>query len=462
MRTGVLAVLASISMPILSFAQSTLNFPRVLQQGEFSSTGFALINPEPSPASVTFTLLGADGSSQATATLPIPARGQLARLGRELFPAATGSGWVQATSASSGLQGFWFSGDLATYADGAEAAASSNDVVLPLIGPDTDIHIANTGSTDATVLLNLLGTDGFLLAESYPQKIPAKGFLRANMVTLFPTLTDLSLPSHMRISCPCPNSPFAATVVSRNLLAAPSWSVSNGVPAVSSDTTIYFPYLVEGPQEGGGNWRSLVGLTNLSTTSPNNVTLTFTSDSGAIVRTNQLTLPANGGMRFFARDLFALTTGFQTGWVRVTSTSGIPFSGYIAYSDLSGGGVAVVPPQQQPLSTLLFAHIAELPPWLTGLALLNTNIDVANIEVFAMTPAGSLIGKTTFSVQPGTNTARLLRELIPQTQSRTTDGGFVFVRSSLPIYGIELFFSRNLQILGNVPAIPGTTFVPPQ
>jgi hypothetical protein len=167
-------------------------------------------------------------------------------------------------------------------------------------------------------------------------------------------------------------------------------------------------------------------------------------------------------MRFFARDLFALTTGFQTGWVRVTSTSGIPFSGYIAYSDLSGGGVAVVPPQQQPMSNLLFAHIADLPPWLTGLAMLNTNTDVANIEVFAMNPTGSLIGKATFSLQPGTNTARLLRELVPLTQNRTSDGGFVFVRSSVPIYGIELFFSRNLQILANVPAIPGTTFVPPQ
>jgi hypothetical protein len=203
----------------------------------------------------------------------------------------------------------------------------------------------------------------------------------------------------------------------------------------------------------------------LSTTSSNNVTITFSSELGGIVRTNQQTLPPNGGLRFGARDLFAITSGFQSGWVRVTSTSGLPVTGYIAVGDLVGSGVAVVPPQQDAQANLLFTHIADLPPWLTGIALLNTNTAAANIDVFAITPNGSLIGSTSFSLGAGANTARLLRELIPQTQTRTSDGGFVFVRSTLPIYGIELFFLRNLQVIGNVAAGrlgPGITFVPPQ
>jgi hypothetical protein len=44
-----------------------------------------------------------------------------------------------------------------------------------------------------------------------------------------------------------------------------------------------------------------------------------------------------------------------------------------------------------------------------------------------------------------------LRELVPQTQTRSSDGGFVIVRSSVPLYGIELFFSRDLRVIANVP-----------
>jgi Family of unknown function (DUF5719) len=458
------AVLAIISLPIVSFGQSTtLSFPRVMVPGEYSSTGFALVNPDANPATVLYTLYGIDGSVQATATQTIPARGQLPKLGRELFPTAMTGGWVQATSATSGLQGFWFSGDLSTFADGAEAASPSSELVLPLIGPDSEIHLANTGTDDVTLLLSLLGTDGKDLADPFPQRIPAKGYLRGNMASLFPTLTDLSLPSHMRISCPCVNSsPVAATVIVRNLqFVTPSWSVRNGVPAASTSTTIYFPYLIEGPQ-ANANWRSLVGLTNLSTTSSNDVVLTLFSESGAPISTSSQTLPPNGGLRFTARDLFALAGGFQSGWVNVTSTSGLPITGYIAYADLIGAGVAVVAPQQDAQNQLLFAHIADLPPWLTGIALLNPNSAPTNVTLYAINPSGTLIGSANFSLAQGANTAKLLRELVPLTQQRTSDGGFVFVQASSPIFGIELFFSRNLQILANVPAGNGSTFVPPR
>src|SRR4029077_14076395 len=121
------------------------------------------------------------------------------------------------------------------------------------------------------------------------------------------------------------------------------------------------------------NWRSLLGLTNLSTTSSNDVLITFVSESGAIVRSSQQTLAPNGALRFAARDLFGLTSGFVNGWVGVTSTSGLPLTGYIAYAETTAAGVAVVPPQKHAQPNLLFAHIADLPPWFTGLALLNAN-----------------------------------------------------------------------------------------
>jgi hypothetical protein len=464
MRLRVLAVLAFVCLPILSYGQSSLTFPRVMTPPDFSTTGFALVNPGTAAAPVTFTLYGAGGTPLLTSPQTIPPRGQFARLASELFPAAANAGWVQASSETAGLHGFWFGGDLTTFADGAEAALSATELVLPLIGPQSQIHIVNTGAAGITVLLQLLGADGYDVALPFPQFIPAKGALSASLTTLFTSLEDLSLPTHMRVTCKCANAnPFAATVVARNFLTSPSWIVSNGVPAGSSASKVYFPHLVDGPQ-GSAIWRSILGLTNLSATSSNNVEVTFVSGNGTVVRTVQQTLPPNGGLRLGARQLFQLTDGFQSGWVSAASMDGIPLTGYIAYTDTVAGGVAAVPAQHDADTGLLFAHIADLAPWLTGLALMNASAVPATAEVFALTPAGSLIGTTTLTIPPASNASRLLRDLLPQTQTRTSDGGFVFVRSDVPIFGIELFFSRNLQVLANVGAgrLAGIGFEPPR
>src|SRR5262245_36177391 len=237
MRTTVLAIIALISLPVWCPGQSTLSFPRVMQPQDYATTGFALVNPASTNATVTFTLYDGTGSSRAVTTQTIVGRGQLARLASELFPAATGPGWVQATSIATGIQGFWFAGDFNTFADGAEAATSSTELVLPLINPFSEIDITNTGTTDITVLLNLLGIDGFDVALPFPQRIPAKGFFKADLASIFPGLDDYSLPSHMRITCRCSDAnPFAATVIGRDLLVGPSWVVSNGVPAANAAT----------------------------------------------------------------------------------------------------------------------------------------------------------------------------------------------------------------------------------
>jgi len=463
MRTTVLAVVAIISLPLFSSAQSTLNFPRVIQPGEYATTGFAVVNPGPDPATVTFTLYGADGSFQKS-PLTIPARGQRARLASELFPSALSAGWVQGTSAVLGLQGFWFAGNFVTFADGAEAAASSSELVLPLVAPQSEINIVNTGTVDITVLLDILGPEGFDLDKPYPQLIPAGGFFSKDVASLFPKLVDLTFATHMRLRCGCDNgNTIAATIVARDFIAAPSWAVVNAMPASTSTITINFPHLVDGPQNGA-NWKSVLGVTNLSASSSNEVTIAFTSETGA-VQTVQQTLLPNGGIRAFARDLFQFAAPFVNGWLQVSSTSGLPITGYIVYAETVNAGVAAVPAQQNAQTNLLFAHIADLPPWLTGLALLNTNAGAATVKISAMTPDGALIGNATISLAAGAKISKLLSELIPQTQTRTTDGGFVFVASDLPLFGIELFFSRNLQILANVSAgriLPGITYTPPQ
>src|SRR4029077_10972970 len=113
------------------------------------------------------------------------ARGQLARLASELFPATLAAGWVQVTSPTTGLQGFWFGGDFTTIGDGSEPATSASELVLPMITPVSEVHVVNTGTTDVTVIMDLLNGDGFNLDQRFPQLIRPSGFFKANIADIF-------------------------------------------------------------------------------------------------------------------------------------------------------------------------------------------------------------------------------------------------------------------------------------
>src|SRR6476660_9100861 len=83
-------------------AQSTLNFVRQFQPSELQTTGFAVANTSTADAAVTFTLYSSVGTAVSSTTQTVPAGGQFAKLGSELFPGAATAGWVQATSTAPG------------------------------------------------------------------------------------------------------------------------------------------------------------------------------------------------------------------------------------------------------------------------------------------------------------------------------------------------------------------------
>src|SRR5439155_25917934 len=77
----------------------------------------------------------------------------------------------------------------------------------------------------------------------------------------------------------------------------------------------------------------------------------------------------------------------------------------------------------------IFSHVADGPPqWQTGLALLNGTTTPANVEMYALNPSGSLIGKTTLTIDPQKKIATIIHDLIPET--RGMNGGFIYVRST--------------------------------
>lgn len=461
MTKKLVLILSILVLPVALLGQSTLNFPRAYTPADLTTTGFAIVNPGPTDASVSLRLLSATGAVVSVSSQVIGARGQIALLGSEYFQNPAATGWVQATSATAGLQGFWIGGDFSSYTDGADGAVSAADQVLPLVAGQTEINIANPGNAAITVTIHLRGANGVESSAPVTRDIQALGIFQSQVLAIFPS-ADLTQPAHIRITS---SGMFLATSVIKGLLVPRDTGVVNGIDVSSATTAMYFPHVVSGPL-GAQNYITLVGVTNLASTAQT-VTIASTGQDGGIPSVVQRTVAANGTLRETAQSLFNYSA-FQDGWIKVTGTAAI--TGYSAIAETTAGGLAVVPVQVTPQTSLLFLQVADIPPWSTGIALLNATNTPANVEVYAMYPdpnRGLIGGPSTastasFTLNPGAKIAKLLPELI----GVSVNGGFVFVRTTnnLPLYGLELFFDQSGSFLANVAAgslAPGLSFTPP-
>jgi hypothetical protein len=265
---------------------------------------------------------------------------------------------------------------------------------------------------------------------------------------MFPS-ADITQARYMRITS---THSLASSALIKHFLVPFEAVVVNGIN-VGTASELNFPHVVSGTVPGA-SYTTSIGVTNLSSF-PQSISITFNPDRGSPMTVSR-DLPGNGSLRETLSSLFGLPSDFQTGWVRVSGTAAV--TGFAAYADSIGGGVAAVPATSSQ-KNLFFSHIANGPPqWQTGLALLNGTSTPANVEVYALNPLGALVGKTTLTIDPEKKIANIIHELIPET--RGMNGGFIYIRSTneVPLYGMELFYTEDLKVLSNVAA--AGTFVP--
>jgi hypothetical protein len=388
----------------------------------------------------------------------VGAGGQLARLGSELFPNAPSPGWVQATSPVSNLRGFWLGGDWTNFADGAESTVPVTEFVFPIITANSRINIVNPNASSQFFVVRLVGPEGQDVGGTTVGSILAGGYYSKLSTDIFDPL-DLAQATHAKVTCMA-GCAIAGAVLIRDYLAAPSLAVAAGISTSSTIKELNFPHVIQGVL-GNLNYSTVISVTNLSSLAQT-VTITFTPETGSASFTVQRDIPPNGTMREGPSSLFGFGSGFQNGWVRVTSEQ--PVAGVVVFAELTNRGVAITPGLSRLATNLVLSHIADIGQWGTGIALLNPNTTTAFLDIYAITPQGSLIGLTSIVIDPGAKVSKLLDEWIPEARNRTTDGGFIFVRSNVPIYGLEVFFTRDLKLLSHVPAFPlGATevFTPP-
>jgi hypothetical protein len=459
-RLAIFIVLLAI--PVAANAHAEIFFPKIFSPDELRTSGFVLLNPDPLIASVSIYFVGSAGSVLASSAFAIPAGSQFAHLGTDLFPEVTANGWVYVLTDTEGMQAFWLSyNDDLTFLDGSEADSYDtigSDQVIPLVAGRTELNVINPNFLTLPVTIRLFGPNGEL-ASGVSRTLAPAGAFQAQVSDLFPS-ADMNLARYLRIQTTA--ATIASSAIIRGYLVDQDSAVINGIN-VSSRTQLIFPHVINGIL-GGANYTTILGITNVSTSSQT-VTMNFKTDSGNVFTVTR-TIPPGASFRETASGLFSLPIDFRSGWMEVRGTSSIV--GFAAYADTAGGGIAVVPAGRAE-SNIFFSHIANGPPeWQTGIALLNAGSNNANVDVYALNLSGVLLGGAAnvatarFSLEPGTKVAKVIDEFIPQT--RDVNGGFVFVSSDAPIIGVELFYTRDLKVLSNVAAArltPGVVYRPP-
>jgi len=454
----------------LAEAQTVFNFPIAVGG---STVGFAIVNPNAVETTATFRLYSFDGASLGTNTMTVPARGQIAKLDSEIFPVINHQaelGWVQ-VEAADGTQAFIISGDFQTQVDGVVPSSPSLQQIVPLIAGQMKVYGVNPNATKVTAQIQLFDANGAEVKVPVPLvvEVPPKGMLLQQIDVTSGLGVLVSSALYARVTS-LSGGPFVGGEIVGGFLVSPGrdFAILSGIDSTVQTTELDFPHAVSGDL-GASTYATSVSVINLSTQSQG-ITITFTPQSGNPISV-QRTLQAGGALRQTIQELFSLPAAYQDGWVQVRGSA--PLTGFIAVADTKAGGLAAFGPQNAGATTLVFDHIADLEPWWTGIALLNPGNSDANVEVYAMNPNGSLIGGAAnvptarFVLAARTKTAKLLGELIPATQSRLSDGGFVLVRvtNNVPVFGGELFFLRNGAAFANVAPIPlpaNVNYTPPQ
>ena len=161
------------------------------------------------------------------------------------------------------------------------------------------------------------------------------------------------------------------------------------------------------------------------------------------------TLNGNSGMREDVETLFGFS-GTETldGWITVQADT-TSLNGYVTYGMPVTGSLAAVS-SGPPRTRALCSHIGTSQGYFTGLALLNPRGTVAKVRVLALRADGTLLGYFDTVLQSGQRISKLINEMIPQSENQA--GGFIWIKSDVPISATSLFGSVG--VLANIPLQP--------
>ncbi len=447
----------------LAQAQSVLNFPRISIDST-SFTGVAIANPGPADASVVLTLRGPDGQILTDPlNVTVPAGQQFARLASDIFgnvPNAS-TAWLQAVSEANDLTGFFlYLNPSVTFFDGADLPRAANRVAFNEVrigdGFSTELNIINPGPLATTVQLRLLGGD---TPVTRSLEVAGRGVARIDAAELFGV--GAASASAVRagnepalsgryIVAESDGPEIAGSALTRT---AGDLLGQNAVPVDDGLATLFFPQLaVLGPLQ------SQLVIVNYGD-EPAILTIYAHKPDGTLYDGENLMLNPVAEVlqpgQALRRDLAELFGFFGDeslqGWLEVES-SVQEVNGSISYSIPAIGSLAAVSSVAQGSRGAIFSHIATASGFFTGVAILNPAALVANYQIIALRPNGTLLGSYSSILAPGQRVSMLIDEFIGAAAGQA--GGLILVRSDIPVFLTSLFGNQGTGVLANIPAQP--------
>jgi hypothetical protein len=447
---------------------ASLNYPLLLSSGSPGfppniRTSFAVVNTDTSKtADVSFIaynengkLLTGRGVVNPSVQLLEPAR-QTALLDVQLFGlAAPRNGWVRA-SATAPVRGFYMLSDLqfSEKIDGATANPEpGTDLALPLVRRDPGARflfsVANPSTRSTTLSLSYYSSEGREVAST-------------TMRTLLSKCQVLQGPpdgtAWVRIrstSIPPVELEAAGMDYDEKTLSIQSAQILN----VPIDALTLPHYAV-----GAGYQTNLVAVSDQSTT----LVLTARKPDGQPAGSVQRVLEAGQLLDEPVGRLFNLPSSeaVQIGYITINSPSsqpgalqGVAALTYFRFLDESS---AVCTAATVPRMSLMFSHVANETPagggktFLTGLTLVNPNDVEAGFTVTVFNQRGSRVAERAMALAPHGKISRMLSGDPAGgaffASPLSAGSGYIVVNSNQPLFGLELFFSRDLSMMAAVPA----------
>lgn len=400
-------------------------------------------------------------------TLKVPAGGQLAQLGAEIFGATFSTeqkGWVRMRSSSPQLASFFqfgngLSGDLTKMDGGISQTETSSRLIFTRVHQGANGFRTRSGFLPAVTLLSIVnpGLDGIeldlrLYSNSGSQlsrvsrDIAPLGVLKASVAELFGVQQV--------------NDGFIEVDV--------DGGEATGFQVVElADTLLGLNALF--PHENTVSYSAQLGhgpaiFTSLKLVNPTDflISVTLTAflqepQGGVSERVfGPVVLSANQTFQRTVDEIFGLL-GEQVGSIRIESSQPGIVGDVVFGEPLSAEFAAAISLQTVPFTKAVFSQVANgtidpLKPSLnsfTGIALFNPNEASAQVQVEVFDRDGGLVGETTAQLAPGQRLSEVLENLIPSTEGLIR--GYIIVTASQPIVAQQLLGNKTLQYLSAVP-----------
>lgn len=215
---------------------------------------------------------------------------------------------------------------------------------------------------------------------------------------------------------------------------------------IVGNSVSYLPHFAE----DANVWNTKLTVTN-GGDDAEDIYLQLYDDAGTFYRTEEFTLPANGGISQLVREYFP-GLGFASGWIKIISASDL-VQGIMKFSFLPSGGTSSLPTVALTTDRIMFPLMEIMGDWVSAFAVINTEDTTADCIAYAYGYDGTPMGTYAFPVPPMGKYVNYVSAAFPGALPEET---MVIVESTTQITGFALLHNSDISGIVAIPSSDGS------